>query len=117
MKLHRILLIAVLASCVATAGCASSGGVRHGWIMRGQVLALDDGVATVCVGSSDGAKVGQVLVVRHITTTPATRGSVLVKSRDVGQVRIAELFQDHYARASVVSGAPAVNDVVELEMK
>ena len=119
MNLSRVLLVIALVLSVASVGCASGGGIRHGWIMRGQVLALNGDVATVCVGSCDGAKIGQVLVVHHITVKPgiSSRGSATIVRTDVGQVRITELFEDHYARALVESGNPAVNDVVELEMK
>lgn len=100
-------------------GCVP-GGVRHGWIMRGQVLAVDQGVATVCIGTRDGAKEGQVLDVQHITMKPAISpksGGPTYTRSNAGQVKITELFDEHYARAQVLAGHPEVNDVVELEMK
>jgi hypothetical protein len=119
MKLHRGMLYSVLALAVTLVGCVE-GGVRHGWIMRGQVLALDNGVATVCIGARDGAKVGQVLDVQHITvnqtSNPHGPGPTFTRS-DAGQVKITELFDEHYARAQVLAGKPAVNDVVELEVR
>lgn len=119
MKPSRFMGCFALLLAVASAGCISEGGIRHGWIMRGQVLALEDGVATVCVGSHDGARIGQVLAVHRITVKPgvSSRGSILIKSSDVGQVKIIDLFDEHYARASIVNGTPSVNDIVELDMK
>ena len=119
MNLHRSLLYLVLAMSLTLVGCVE-GGVRHGWIMRGQVLALDDGVATVCIGTSDGAKVGQVLDVQHITVQPTSNphaAGPTISRTNAGRVKITELFDEHYARAQVVAGNPAVNDVVELTMK
>ena len=119
MELRRIPLICALAAGVVLTGCVS-GGVRHGWIMRGQVLTMDNGVATVCIGTSDGAKVGQVLDVQHIVIKPGNspKGMGATFSRsDAGRVEITDLFDEHYAHAKVLSGNPAVNDVVELQMR
>jgi len=113
MKLLLLFCTSIL--FVTLVGCAPAT-VRHEWIMRGQVLSLDNGVATVCVGTRDGAKVGQVLDVEHITIQPTSNphvGPRFVRA-DAGKVKITELFDEHYARAEVVAGNPAVNDVVEL---
>lgn len=119
MNLHRGMLYSILVISVMLGGCAE-GGVRHGWVMRGQVLSLDAGVATVCVGTRDGAKVGQVLDVHHITVqtvaNPHSGGPTFSRS-DAGRVKITEVFDEHYARAQIVSGNPVVNDVVELELR
>lgn len=119
MNVNRSLLYLTLAMSLTLVGCVE-GGVRHGWIMRGQVLAVDDGVASVCIGTRDGAKVGQVLSVEHVTIKPAPSpksGSPTFSRSNAGQIKIIELFDEHYARAQVVAGNPAVNDVVELELQ
>ena len=118
MRAKRVVLLPTILLAVSLAGCLPDS-VRHGWVMRGQVLALDNGVATVCIGTSDGAKVGQVLEVQHITPKPSgnSHASVTFTRTDAGRVKITELFDEHYARAQVVAGNPAVNDVVELTMK
>ena len=119
MRLSKTAFVpAALLLASAMAGCVP-GGIRHGWIMRGQVLALDEGVATVCIGTNDGAKVGQVLDVQHITIKPAPpkgQGATFIRS-DAGKVEILDLFDGHYAHAKVLSGNPALNDVVELLVK
>jgi len=119
MKVHRGVLYLTVAMGLALGGCAE-GGVRHGWIMRGQVLTVDGDVATVCVGSRDGAKVGQVLTVERITVKPAPSpksGSPTFSRSDIGRVKIIQLYGEHYARAQVVAGSPAINDVVEFELR
>ena len=115
MNLKRTLLVTVLATSAALTGCVE-GGIRHGFIMRGQVLDVENGVATVCIGTKDGAKVGQVLEVERVTRvygSPKSGASTYSRS-EVGQVKISELFDEHYARAKILSGSPSVNDVVEL---
>jgi len=119
MSTKQLSFFPVFFFAVALSGCVSEN-VRHGWIMRGQVLALDNGVATVCVGTRDGAKVGQVLEVQHVTfqaTSNAHAASPTISRSDAGRVKITELFDEHYARAQIVSGNPAVNDVVEVNMQ
>ena len=118
MHTKRLFLLLTIFSAAALAACVPNT-VQHGWIMRGQVLAIDNGVATVCIGTRDGAKVGQVLEVQHITVTPTSNphnSGPTFSRRDSGRVEITELFDEHYARAQVVSGNPAVNDVVELTL-
>lgn len=95
---------------------ASEGGFRHGVLMRGQVLEKHAGSLVVCVGRADGAQVGQVLdVIRHVRQARRSRGGgVRYRRETVGQVRIVELFDTHYAMAEVIAGSPKVNDTVEL---
>lgn len=115
---RRVLFPAVVALAVLISGCVA-GGVRHGWIMRGQVLNVDNGIATICIGTRDGARVGQAFDVQHITMKPAPpkgAGPTFVRS-DAGRVEIVDLFDEHYAHAKILAGSPVVNDVVELEVK
>lgn len=118
MRLSKMLVIpSALLMSAAIAGCVP-GGLRHGWMMRGQVLAIDGSVATVCIGTSDGARVGQVLDVQRITMKPAPpKGTATFVRSDAGKVQIVDLFDEHYAHAKVLSGNPAINDVVELLVK
>ena len=95
---------------------ASEGGFRHNVLMRGQVLETQDDTLVVCVGKADGAQVDQVLdVIRHKRRIRHSRtGGPRYRRENVGQVRIVELFDGHYADAEVISGSPKVNDTVEL---
>lgn len=95
---------------------ASEGGFRHNVLMRGQVLEKEGETLVVCVGQADGAQVGQVLdVIRHKRRIRHSRaGGPRYRREGVGQVRIVELFDSHYAEAEVISGSPKVNDTVEL---
>ena len=113
-----LALVGALAFSFALPGVASAseGGFRHNVLMRGQVLEKGDETLVVCVGQADGAQVGQVLdVIRHKRRIRHSRaGDPRYRRENIGQVRIAELFDSHYAEAEVISGSPKVNDTVEL---
>jgi hypothetical protein len=107
-----------MALLLAMAGStqAAEGSFRHDVLMRGQILEAEAGSLVVCVGTRDGAEVGQLLdVIRHTRVahqhkSPAPR----FRRETVGSVRITTLFDEHYATAEVVEGEPKVNDTVEL---
>ena len=111
-----LALAALFAFALPGVASASEGGFRHNVLMRGQVLEKQDETLVVCVGQADGAQVGQVLdVIRHKRRIRHSRtGGPRYRRENVGQVRIVELFDGHYAEAEVISGSPKVNDTVEL---
>lgn len=101
------------------AGCASTSPSYHRYMMQGQVLSVDGESLVVCIGERDGAKAGQELtVVRHTPRPGASKAAGPGFRREsIGQVRIAVVFDEHYASAHVLNGRPQVNDVVELDRK
>lgn len=111
---HAFRAVAVL-SVIALSACASSP-VYHSYLMRGQVLSVDGNSVTVCVGERDGAKSGQVFdEIRHVALPTREKQIGPTFRRDsIGTVRIATLFDDHYATAEVLKGDPMINDTVEL---
>lgn len=116
-KSGETFLLAALvmaATPIALPTAANAAGIGHSFFMRGQIVDMTGGVPTVCVGRSDGAKVGQTLDVVRVTTIPGTRGGSSFRREDVGKVRIDAIVDDHFARASVISGRPAKHDIVEL---
>lgn len=113
---RRWLGLGVLMLALASTAHAAEGSFKHEVVMRGQILEANSGALVVCVGEADGAQIGQVLeVVRHkrVSRSPKAAGPRF-RREPVGQVRITELFDSHYAQAQVVSGKPKVNDTVEL---
>lgn len=115
-RARRCLGLGVLMLALAGSAQAEEGSFRHEVVMRGQILEARAGALVVCVGEADGAKVGQVLdVVRHkrVSRSPKAAGPRF-RREPVGQVRITELFDTHYAEAEVVTGKPKVSDTVEL---
>jgi len=116
----RLALGIVLAGLLSLAGCAGTSPAYHRYVMQGQVLSMEGDSLVVCIGERDGAQVGQELtVVRHVRKTGgAPKATVAGFRREpVGTARIAEVFDEHYARAQILKGRPQVNDVVELTGK
>ena len=111
----RLTPLVMLLALAGSANAAESG-FKHEVLMRGQILEADANSLVVCVGTRDGAEVGQVLdVIRHTRVlhqhkSPGSR----FKRETVGSVRIASLFDEHYATAEMVDGEAKVNDTVEL---
>jgi hypothetical protein len=99
-----------------TTSCASLESARHEYIMRGQILeSADDGVY-LCIGSADGAKVGQEYAVyKFVRNTTTLKARPTFAKEDTGTVKITEITDEHYAKAKVIAGEAKVNSVVELK--
>lgn len=93
--------------------CATVGQkVYHGFLMKGSIIEASDSEVYLCIGSKDGASVSQELDVykiiqRQSKATPFRR--VLT-----GKVKITEIIDEHFAKATVISGKAEKNDIVEL---
>ncbi|MDX2300462.1 MAG: hypothetical protein NW204_12115 [Xanthomonadaceae bacterium] len=114
----RRLVIAAL-SGLLLAGSVSAGPVYHRLVMQGQVLSVDGNSLVVCIGDGSGAQVGQELnLVRHVRDNVAPKAAGPGFHREsIGKVRIAKIFDEHYASAEVVQGEAKASDMVELEGK
>lgn len=118
----KVMLAAALSAFVFTLPVTASAektnpGIYHKWIMRGQVLSLDDNKGLICIGKRDNAKEGQVLnAIRQTPTYSGTRPTGF-RPENVGQVKITKIVNDHYSEFEVVKGEPKINDTVELERK
>jgi hypothetical protein len=115
----RFYLIAVLSSVLlAISACSSMQSARHEYLMRGQVVEISGSEAVVCIGSKDGAQVGQELVVYKLVSRNSGGSPKNSPPRwervEVGSVRIMQVIDEHFATAQVVSGPVEVNHVVEL---
>jgi len=98
---------------------AQDTSFRHKYLMRGQILDVEDKGLVVCVGTADGAEVGQELdVIRHKRIpTPPKSPLPRFRRETVGKVRITAVVDGHYAQAEVITGDVRVNDTVELQRK
>ena len=105
--------LALLAG-VPLASSANAQGLAHSFFMRGQVVEADAQGIVLCVGKKDGAKAGQVLNVVRITPAPGPRAKNF-RRETVGQVRIVEIIDDHFASATLVTGKADKHDLVELQ--
>jgi hypothetical protein len=108
--LFAVALLALLSAC-------ATNSPTHHYFMQGQVLSVQDQNVELCVGTAHGAEVGQVLSVYRNEPVHAAPKSPRVgfKRVPMGQVRIVEVFDEHYARAEIVSGEVHANDTAELQ--
>jgi hypothetical protein len=116
MRKTAILNVFLAILFIVTAGCATMETARHGYMMKGQILEVSNGVAYLCIGSAEGAKEGQEFpVYRHSKVyTGEKQASPNFKREEVGAVKITQVVDVHYARANVLRGDVKVNDVAEL---
>lgn len=111
---NRTLVRVLLVILVTAMGCATLGPVGHKYLMRGQVLEVKNGTAYLCLGSEEGAKVGQVFTVRRYVNMGYQKGGQpLYRINHVGTVKITDV-ETHMANAKIVSGDVKANDIVEL---
>lgn len=118
----RFYLIAVLSSVLlAISACSSMQSARHEYLMRGQVVEISGSDAVVCIGSKDGAQVGQELTAYKLVSRNSggsPKNSALRWERvKVGSVRIEQVIDEHFATARVIDGNVAANNIVELSRK
>ncbi len=113
MRTAARILVAILFA--TSLGCATIESTGHKYIMRGSVLDVSDGTAYLCIGTEQGAKVGQEFTVYRYVKIMMPRKGVQWQYRidTVGKVKITDT-ESHMAHASIVSGDVKANDVVEL---
>ncbi len=90
----------------------SCATVYHRFIMKGSIIKASGSEVYLCIGSKDGASVGQELDVYEIIETKPT--PTLFRRVIVGKVKITEIVDEHFAKATVISGKAEKNDIVEL---
>jgi len=101
----------VLATFVAFLifSCAT---LYHGFFMKGSIIEASNSDLYLCIGSKDGASVGQELDVYKIFGE-STKGSGFRRVH-TGKVKITEIVDEHFAKARVISGKAEKYDIVEL---
>lgn len=94
--------------------CATGSAVYHGYMMKGSVVSASGTEGVICVGSKDGAAVGQTLKAYKITSKTSDKTSKYVKT-EVGSVKITEIVDEHFAKVTSVSGKLEAGNIVEVE--
>lgn len=111
-KISKLMVIAIFSLIVS--GCANSD-FSHNYLMKGQVISVDDNNIYVCVGLDDGAKVGQILeAYRFVMNDDNDEGADFFLKQETGQIRIEELVDKHFAKVSVLEGEVKKHDMVLL---
>jgi hypothetical protein len=114
-KHFAALVLVALAVLLITACTTLQQKGYHGVMMKGSIVEVSDSGVYLCIGKSDGAVVGQVLEVYKISASPHPKGGPQFTRENTGSVRITEIFDDHFAKAVVVSGKATVNSIVVLK--
>jgi hypothetical protein len=114
MKPNRKILtiLAGLALIFGLAACGTAQKTYHESIMRGSIADVQGDQVVLCVGSRDGASAGQTLDVYTMQRRAGPKASFML--RKTGSIQILEIVDEHFARAKIVSGKVAQNDVAEL---
>ena len=89
-------------------------GLRHTFFMAGSIIESSADGVYICIGSADGAQVGQTLDVVRVTRTHGPKQSIRFKREKVGTVRIDAIVDEHFAQATLTSGRARKGDVVRL---
>jgi hypothetical protein len=117
MKKTSIASVLLAMLFILVAGCATLDSAGHKYVMKGQVLDVSDSVAYLCIGSADGAKVGEEFLVYRYEKLPFAgpkQTTPSFKRETVGSVKITQIVDVHYATASILNGDIKVHDVAEL---
>jgi hypothetical protein len=104
---------------VALAACSRMESERHKLLMKGQVLDVIGNSAYLCVGSKDGAEVGDQFTVYKFTqaVNPNSEysGQPYYKREVAGKIKIVEIFDEHMAKAVILAGEVKPHYFAELE--
>ena len=83
--------------------------------MRGQILEATDEGVYLCIGSADGAKVGQEFkVYKFVKMSELRPKQANFKREETGTIKITEIVDEHYAKARRLTGEAKENYIVEL---
>jgi hypothetical protein len=119
MERKTVVGIMLVALLTILTGCATMESAGHKIVMRGQILDVTDGTAYLCIGSGDGAEVGQQLTVykfeKSVNTNPKFAGQPYFARTRTGRIQVTQIVDEHMATAKILSGQVKVNDVAELD--
>lgn len=121
MKKSAAPAILIVTALIFMSGCASWNKAYHKYIMRGTILETSGNEVYLCIGSRDGAQVGQKFDVYKLTTQgtyqPGKGGVVgpTFRKDKTGTIKITQIVNEHFARATVTSGTAKKDYVAELE--
>ena len=96
---------------------ADEPSAYHRYLMKGSIVEKEGSALYLCIGTHDGATVGQELDVVRVKRAPGggKSGIVRFERKQVGRVRIEEITDEHFARAKLLSGEAEKGDLVELQ--
>jgi hypothetical protein len=107
-----VYILPVMFMIILLTSCATMGKAYHKYLMKGSIIETSDDGVYLCIGTRDGAKVGQEFDVYKIITISHARSTF--QRVHAGKVKITEIVDEHFAKAKVISGKAEKNDIVEL---
>ena len=108
-----LILLSVIAVALTIGGCAGLEHSYHENIMKGTILEKTGSDVYLCIGTKDGALVGQELSVYSLKKLTA-KGRLRDWEREfTGKIKITEIVDEHFAKGKVISGSVKENDIVE----
>jgi hypothetical protein len=101
-------------------GCSRMESEKHKHLMKGQILDVVDNSVYLCIGSKDGAEAGDQFTVyrfeRVVNPNPDySPERPYYKREAVGRIKIVEVFEEHMAKAIILSGEAKPDYFVEME--
>lgn len=112
---NLVYMLSITSLVILLTSCAGTWQkVYHGTLMKGSIIETYDSEIYLCIGSKDGASVGQELDVYKIIAFTKTRPRPSPKRELIGKVKITEIIDEHFAKAKVISGKAEKHDIVEL---
>lgn len=117
MKPHFIAVSLSIVALLFMTSCASVQKAEHKYNMRGSILESTSNEVYLCIGSADGAEVGQELHVYKFIKIPRAGKSIpqTFLREETGKVQITEIVDVHYAKAKILKGEAKENYIVELQ--
>src|SRR5512136_144756 len=99
---NLVYMVSIMFMVVLLTSCATMGKAYHKYIMKGSIIETYDSEIYLCIGTRDGAMVGQELDVYKIRTISKARSTF--QRVHTGKVKITEIVDEHFAQAKVISG-------------
>jgi hypothetical protein len=107
-----VYIVSVMFMVILLTSCVTMGKAYHKYLMKGNIIETYNSDIYLCIGSNDGAEVGQELDVYKITIISKARSTF--QREHTGKVKITEIVDEHFAKAKVISGKAEKHDIVEL---
>jgi hypothetical protein len=104
--------VSLILAALAIFLMASCATVYHGFLMKGSIIEASDSDIYLCIGSKDGASAGQELDVYKVVRV--TRARPTFRREHTGKIKITEIIDEHFAKATVISGKAEKDDIAEL---
>ena len=117
MKSRTTLLIFCMILIMTFSGCATMQKTHHSAFMRGSIIESMVSDGYLCVGSADGAQVGQEMDVFRVDSKfDHKSGQWNFTKVHTGNIRITKIVDEHFAKARVISGTVAKNQIAETKV-